>query len=155
MLCSYWSFIVHILADTAEIGCASQHCRCTIDTYRWYIVNWTYSWRWSVTKWWQLKMKKVSCKVLTIANDNEKYKTHMFVILFIHYSSFCSLCLNVLYHSLITIGLITLKHFLCWFLYTVFVSICTSYSVMVVSIHICMFHYIYLLHIYYVIIAYL
>ena len=52
----------------------------------------------------------VSCKVLTIANDNEKYKSHMFVILFIHCSSFCILCLNVLYHSLITIGLITLKH---------------------------------------------
>ena len=58
-----------------------------------------------------VKMKMGSCKVLTIANDNEKYKTHMFVILFIHYSSFCILCLNVLYHSLITIGLITLKHF--------------------------------------------
>ena len=52
-----------------------------------------------------------SCKVLTIANDNEKYKTHMFVILFIHYSSFCILCLNVLYHSLITIGLNYTKTF--------------------------------------------
>ena len=39
-----------------------------------------------------------SCKVLTIANNNEMYKTHIFVILFIHYSSFCILCLNVLYH---------------------------------------------------------
>ena len=66
-----------------------------------------------------------SCKVLTVANDNGKYKTHMFVILFIHYSSFCILYLNVLYHSLITIGLITLKHFsvlifvysLCFYLY--------------------------------------
>ena len=57
------------------------------------------------------KMKMGSWKVLTIVTDNEKYKTHMFVILFIHYSSFCILCLNVLYHSLITIYLITLKHF--------------------------------------------
>ena len=63
----------------------------------------------------------VSCKVLTIANDNEKYKTHMFVILFIHYSSFCILCLNVLYHSLITIGLTGLTFlstiFVCLYLY--------------------------------------
>ena len=48
-----------------------------------------------------------SCKVLTIANDNEKYKTHMFVILFIHYSCFSalifvySLCfyLDILQHN--------------------------------------------------------
>ena len=68
---------------------------------------------------------------------------------------FLILCLYVLYYSLITIGLITLEHFWCWFLYTVFVSICTSYKVMVVLINICIFEYIHLLHIYYVIIAYL
>ena len=70
-------------------------------------------------------MKMGSCKVLTIANNNEKYKTHMFVILFIHYSSCCILCLNVLYHSLITICLINTKTFsmlifiysLCFYLY--------------------------------------
>ena len=37
-------------------------------------------------------MKMVSCKVLTIANDNEKYKTHMFVIVFIHYFPFFVFC---------------------------------------------------------------
>ena len=63
----------------------------------------------------------VSYEVMKIENengqlqsaDNEKYKTHVLVILFIHYSCFFILCLNVLYHSLITIGLITLKHFPC------------------------------------------
>ena len=32
LLCSYWSFIVHILGDIAEIGWALQHWRCTLDT---------------------------------------------------------------------------------------------------------------------------
>ena len=94
-------------------------------------------------------MNIVSCKVVTIANYNKKYKTHMFVILFIHYSSCCILCLNVLYYFIRTICLITLKHLACLFLYTVFVFIYTSYNVMVVFIYICIFHYIFSVHLLY------
>ena len=94
-------------------------------------------------------MNIVSCKVVTIANYNKKYKTYMFVILFIHYSSCCILCLNVLYYLVITICLITLKHLPCLFLYTVFVFIYTSYNVMVVLIYICIFHYIFSVHLLY------
>ena len=109
---------MHILRDTAEICGALQQCRCTNDTYIWYIINWTYFWRLLVMKWWQWKMNIVSCKVVTIANYNKKYKTLTFVILFIHYSSCCILCLNVLYYFVITICLITLKHLACLFLYS-------------------------------------
>ena len=145
LLCSYWSFIVHIMGDAEEIGWASHHCRCTLDTYRGYIVKWTYFWKWSVAKWWQLQMTMKS----------RRHICREYYLLTILAYFFFILCLYVLYHSLITIGLITLEHFWCWFLNTVFVSICTSYTVMVVLIHICIFHYIYLLHIYYIIIAYL
>ena len=94
-------------------------------------------------------MNVVSCKVVTIANYNKKYKTDMFVILFIHYSSCCILWLNVLYYFVITICLITLKHLPCLFLCTVFVFIYISYNVMVVFIYICIFHYIFSVHLLY------
>ena len=79
----------------------------------------------------------------------------MFIILFIHYSYCYILCLNVWYYLVITICLITLKHLPCLFLYAVFVFIYTSYNVIVVLIYKCIFHYIYLVYIYYIIIAYL
>ena len=113
-------------------------------------------------------LKMVSYKVMKIENENgqlqsadnckwqwkveDTYVGNIIYSLFLHF--FFILCLNVLYHSLITIGLITLNIFcvdFCIQSLSLFVHLTT---VMVVLIHICIFHYIYLLHIYYIIIAY-
>ena len=77
--------------------------------------------------------------------------------LFLHicFLFFLIFCLYVSYYSLITIGLSTLEHFWCGFLYTVFVSICTSYKLIVFFINISIFENIHLLHNYYIIIEYL
>ena len=55
------------LGDIAEIGWA-QHCRCTLDNFRWCIENCTYSWRWSVAKWWQWKMSVLTATTLISAH---------------------------------------------------------------------------------------
>ena len=55
---------MHVLGDIAEIGWALQYCRYTLDNLRWYIVSCTYSWRWSVAKWWWWKMSVLTAKTL-------------------------------------------------------------------------------------------
>ena len=143
LLCSYWSFIVHILGDAEEIGWASH------QMYPWHLKR-VYCKNGHASENGQLQSDD-NCKWQWKVEDT--YVGNIIYLLFLHI--FFISCLNVLFHSLITIGLITLKHFWCWFLYTVFVSISTSYTLMVVLIHICIFHNIYLLHIYYIIITYL
>ena len=67
-------------------------------------------------------MKMGSCKVMTIANNNEKFKTHMFVILFIHYSSFlfCALMYctyNYKSYYTKTFSVLIFIYSLCFYLY--------------------------------------